>query len=387
MIPMFLRRVYGIVRWQFEGLDAFRASLAQGAGILLAANHCRRADPLVLSLLGLEVQQYFYYVVAYHQFKQSRFFGWLINRVGGYSLWREGRDFESLRVSARIMANAERPLVLFPEGTWFRQNDRLGPIQEGLSLIARQAAKQATRPIAIHPVALKYWLLEDPRPILCRRLASLEARLSWQPQDHLDLVPRIEKLASALLAIKELEHWGASQVGTLDERIQRLADSHVTLLEKKLLGRIHEEWVLKRVRRLRQVVVRQLQQTSDSSSILSAQQALEVLLFCENLCAHSHEYLLERPSLERLTETVQRLEEIVTDQIETTVAPTGVTIAVGPAIDLRRLPGGRKQESEMLVSEVADGIQRLLDHALLQGPPAAWCCPSPVKESLDAVLG
>src|SRR5262249_31188687 len=193
--------------------------------------------------------RFFYFMGAYHQFKQNRAMGWLLNRVGGYSVWREGTDRECLRVSADVLSRAERPIVVFPEGTWFRQNDRLGAIQEGFALIARQAARQATRPIAVHPVAIKYWLLEDPRPILENRLEALERALSWSPQRHLDLVTRIEKLSSALLAIKELEHYGSAQPGPLDSRVQQLADSHVARLEKTILSRVYDDWTLKRIRR------------------------------------------------------------------------------------------------------------------------------------------
>src|SRR5262249_6302038 len=146
---------------------------------------------------------YLYYVASFHLFRQSRVMGWLLNRLGGYSIWREGTDRESIKATVRILGDAERPVVLFPEGTWFRQNDRVGQLQEGLSLITRQAVKQSQRPILVIPVGVKYWMLTDPRVELTRRLAALERRLGWRPQTHLDLVGRMERLGSGLLAVKE----------------------------------------------------------------------------------------------------------------------------------------------------------------------------------------
>jgi hypothetical protein len=379
VVKPILRRSHGVTCCRFEGAEHLSRSLERGAGILLVSNHCRRADPIVLSTLGLHVKRYFYYVVAYHQFKQSRLFGWLIHRLGGYSLWREGVDRESLRTSIQILAEAERPMVLFPEGTWFRQNDCLGPIQDGLALIARHAARQASRPIVIHPVAIKYWLLEDPRLELARRLEALEARLSWSPQRHLDLVPRLEKLASAYLGIKEVEQGGVAQTGPLDERIQGLADAHVTLLEKKHLDSIHGGWILERIRRLRQILVRHLGEAGDEGRIQSVRQDLELLMFCENLAAHSAAYLRERPSLERLTETVQRIEETVRDDLEVPVAPAGAVVAVGPALEVPSQVHRRREDSDPLVRAVASGIQGLLDQLLSKGPPPDWNCPPPVE--------
>jgi 1-acyl-sn-glycerol-3-phosphate acyltransferase len=373
-----LRRRLGVPRWHFEGLDFLRDSLGRGAGVLVTANHCRWSDPVVLGLLGLEVQRYFYYVVSYHLFKQSRLMGWWMNRIGGYSIWREGADREALRASAAILAEARRPLVLFPEGTWFRQNDRLGPLQEGVALIARQAARLSDRPVLVHPVAIKYWVLEDPRPELRRRLERLEARLGWHAQHHLELVPRVEKLGAALLAVKEIEHFGRAGPGPLDERIQLLASSHVSALERAHLGKEYDGWILERIRRLRQPLARRLVETGrgagDLEGARATRRALDTLLFCENLSSHSQEYLRERPSPERLTETVQRIEETVTDLVEEPIAPLGAAVAVGPALDARAFPPARGQ-ADALVPQLAGAIQGLLDRLLAQGPPPDWNCP------------
>src|SRR5262249_42192153 len=156
----------------------------------------------------------------------------------------EGSDRESIRVTAKILADAERPVVLFPEGTWFRQNDRVAPLQEGLSLITRQAARQSERPILILPVGIKYWMLQDPRPEVERRLDRLERRLGWHPQHHLDLVGRLDKLGSGLLALKEVEYLGEARVGPLDDRIAGLIGSQLGRLEEHRLGRRHDGWAL-----------------------------------------------------------------------------------------------------------------------------------------------
>jgi hypothetical protein len=236
VIPRRLRKRLGVSRWHFDGLELLRESLDKGAGILLASNHSRWADPMVLGVLGRGVRRLFYYVASYHLFKQNRVTGCLINRMGGYSISREGTDRESIRASARILATAERPLVLFPVGTWFRQNDRVGPLQEGLGIIVRKAAKQTDRPVVVHPVGIKYWFVEDARCELNRRLAQLERRLGWQPQTGRGLVERVEKLGEALLVLKEIEHMGSVQPGELDERINRLADTLVRGLEQAHIG-------------------------------------------------------------------------------------------------------------------------------------------------------
>jgi hypothetical protein len=208
----------------------------------------------------------------------------------------------------------------------------------------------------------------------------MEQGLWWREQQHLELVPRLEKLGTALLTIKEIEHFGAAQPGGLDERISRLAASHVGALEKRYLAREHKGWLLERIRRLRHWLVRQLVQVAaDPQETEQTRAALDTLLFCENLSAQSWEYLRERPSLERLTETVQRIEETITDQFEIPVTALGATVAVGPATDGRRLPSDKETDGEGLGTPLRRAIQELLNQMLEQGPPPEWNCPAPIE--------
>lgn len=376
-----LRRTLGVVRTQFAGVEHLCDSLDRGAGILLTPNHCRWADPMLMSVLGRQVRRFFYYVASYHLFRQSRFEGWLLNRLGGYSIWREGMDREAIRTTARLLADAERPVVLFPEGTWFRQNDRVGPLQDGLALITRQAARQSTRPILVHPVGIKYWLLGDPLPEIRRRLDVLERRLGWRPQGDTPPVVRVERIGGALLALKEIEYLGQPQSGGLDERIRRLSSSQVERMEAKHLGRTFDGWLLERIRRLRQHLSRQLMDkaVTDASAAAAIKADMDVLLFCENLNAQSLDYLLASPTPERLAETVQRIEETVADQVETPIARTGATVHVGPAVDVRTFDaGGNRRGPDPLVQHLRQAMQGLVDRLVAAGPPADWgCLPRP----------
>jgi 1-acyl-sn-glycerol-3-phosphate acyltransferase len=385
VMPRHLRRKMGVTRLHYQGIDLLRRSMAEGAGVMLCPNHCRDADPVVLGVTGLQVRSYLYYVVSYHLFKQSRFLGWWVNRIGGFSIWREGADREAIRAAADLLCRAERPLALFPEGTWFRQNDRLGPLQEGLTLIVRQAARQSTRPIVIHPVGIKYWFLEDPRPALAQRLEHLERRLGWLPQDRLELLPRIEKLSAALLAIKEVEFLDDAQPGPLDHRVLRLGSAIVGSLEKFHFGKEFDGPPVERIRRLRQKLARRLIETKqDADECRRTREALDGLLFCENLCAHSHEYLCQRPSLERLAETVQRIEETVEDAPETPVAPSGAVVRIGPALDVRSFDASRGPGAETLMGRLSLEMQGLLDALMEEGPPPDWGCPPRIETLLAA---
>jgi 1-acyl-sn-glycerol-3-phosphate acyltransferase len=382
LIPRQLRRKMQVKRWHFQGLDRFRASRAAGAGILLASNHCRWPDPLVLGTLGIALRSYFYYVASYHLFKQSRSMGWFLRRIGAFSVNREGADREAIRTCASILASAERPLVIFPEGTWFRQNDRLGPLQEGLTLILRQAVQAGTRPLAVHPVGIKYWALTDPRPELERRLERLERHLGWARQRHLDLLPRIEKISGGLVAMKEYEHFGEARGGTLDQRLEGLIEARVIGHEKRYLGRTQDGHRLERIRRIRQRLVPQLiGLPPDSDEAQRLLETLHDLLLLENLNASSLDYLRQRPSLERLTEAVERLEETWFDEMDQASVPMGVVIEIGEPLDGRLFAQGRTNDPEKPspMRQLSEAMQGRLDALLDQGPPPSWNCPPAVE--------
>ncbi len=375
LVPWILRRMQ-VARLEFRGVEHLRASLDRQAGILLPSNHSRYPDPVVIGRLGWSLRRLFYYMASYHQFKNGRFTAWCTRRMGGFSVLREGTDRQAIRASVDILARAERPVVVFPEGTWFRQNDRLFPLAEGVSLIARQAARAADRPVVIHPVAVKYWTLQDPAPELDRRLEKLERSLHWPPQTHLGLVERVEKLSSAFVALREVEHFGRPQAGSLADRLAGLTGQLVAPLEKQILGRVGEGWPLKRARHLRIHLVRKLQETAgNQEEERRTRRALGNLLECEGLLGHFPDYLRERPGPERLVEAVLRMEEIFTDADEVPVVPTGALVEVGPALDVRDFPAERRRGTagdDPLVRQVADSIQGMLDRLVAEGPPPAW---------------
>jgi acyltransferase-like protein len=376
-LPGHVARSMRIAQWQFQGGEHLLQSVRDGAGIVLASNHCRWADGVVLGRLGIELDLFFYYMVSYHIFKQSRLTGWWINRLGCYSVWREGTDREAIRATAQVLATAERPVVIFPEGTWYRQNDRLGPLQDGLPLMFRLAAKHSDRPLRIHPVAIKYWNLDDPRPVLARRLARLEEYIGWQPQRELELVHRIEKIGSALVAIKEIEYLGHPQSGPLEERLAELVRILVAGQEKYHLGRDFDGHIMDRIRRLRQKLARRLVEGhEDAAEVERARQDLDTLLLCENLNAQSLDYLRELPGPERLSETVQRIEETVYDGNEESVGDLGVVVEVGPALDVRSYADTGRSGPDPLMRDLSGALQGRLDRLLAEGPPPEWDCPA-----------
>ncbi|HEY1066764.1 MAG TPA: 1-acyl-sn-glycerol-3-phosphate acyltransferase, partial [Pirellulales bacterium] len=329
LIPRTLKNQHLVKRCHFVGLDRLRSLIADGTGLLLAPNHSRLADTTSMAMLSIQVRKYFYYAASAHLFRQNRRDRWLMNRLGAFSIYREGADRESLKECSRIIGEAERPLVVFPEGTWFRQNDRLGPLQDGVGLMVRQAAKKHDRPVAVLPIAIKYWYLNDPRPAFDKALTGLEKDLTWKPQNDLDYVARIEKLSDAFLTLKEIEFLGAPQQGGLTDRMNSFIHEVAVQIESHWRTVARGNHDLERIRAVRQKLAKMLTEVGDDAATeAKIRRDLDALLLCEVVRMHSQDYLRERPSFERIGEAIQRLEESRSDR-DVPLAPMGVVVTVG----------------------------------------------------------
>ena len=104
-----------------RGVERLQASIEAGHGIVLAPNHCRPCDPMVIAMLAGRVQRYFYTMASWHLFMQNRLQAWLLQRAGVYSVHREGTDRTSLNHAIALLAEAERFDADLPEGVDFAE--------------------------------------------------------------------------------------------------------------------------------------------------------------------------------------------------------------------------------------------------------------------------
>ena len=336
-LPRRLWRVYGVDKVECRGLERLRESLAAGHGVLLTPNHCRPADPFVIGEVCRQAGALPFMLASWHVFMQNRAQSWLLRRTGAFSIYREGMDRAAINTAIGILAEGRRPLVLFPEGVINRTNDQLGPLMEGVSLIARAAAKQraaaaAPSQVVVHPVALRYHFRGDITTAVAQTLSDLERSLSWQPQRDMPLVDRMAKLAHALLALKEIEYLGATQAGSLFERLDHLIDSLLVPLEKEWLGGKRDKNVVARVKKLRIAILPDMVQGEISEAERERRwRQLADMYLAQQLSFYPPDYIGTDPSPDRLLETVERFEEDLTDACRR-YAPMEAIATIGPAI-------------------------------------------------------
>jgi hypothetical protein len=301
-------------------------------------------------------------MASWHQFMGGRSKAWILRRLGGFSVYREGLDRTAIRTAVELLVQASRPLVIFPEGIITRSNDRLGAFYEGPAFIAHSAAKHRAKSepgarTLLIPLALRYRFLgrleESAAPVLER----IETRLTWTPRPDLPLIERLRIAGNAILGLKELELVGEFRHATIAERLARLVDEILGPLETEWKVEKRERDVPGRVRALRTAIVPDLVEggLSDAERDRCWDQ-LARLYLAQRLSLYPPGYLEGHPSTERVLETVERLEEDLTD-VATVHRPLAVRVCVGEPFAVT----ANGPRPAALTNELRDRIEDLLD--------------------------
>ncbi len=368
----YLRRCEGVVDYEIRNLDRFQKSLDEGHGILLTPNHSRTADSIAIGYVACEAKCFVYAMASWHLFHVSWFYTFAMRVMGGFSIYREGVDRKAINLAVEILETAERPLIIFPEGTTSRMNDRLMALLDGVAFIARAAAKKRAKrsppgKVVVHPVAIKYLFGGDLKAAVDPVLTDIEHRLTWQPQSDMPLVERIDKVGNALLTLKEIEYFGRSQTGSAAERTQRMIDRLLDPLEEQWLGKRQTGGVVPRIKAIRMKIMPDMiaGQITEQERKRRWRQLADVYL-AQQISCYPPDYLAERPSVDRLLETVERIEEDMTDKARVhgrlkAIIEIGEPIEVSPQRD-------RSAEVDPLMGEIEQRLKEMLNKLALESP-------------------
>jgi 1-acyl-sn-glycerol-3-phosphate acyltransferase len=361
--PRYLRRRYGTTQIQITGSEKLRSSLAARHGILITPNHSRDEDPFIISALARQVGQPFFVIASAHLFTGSKLQSFLLRRAGAFSIYREGMDKQAVQTSIEILETAERPLVIFPEGHVSRTNDRLTPMLEGTSLIARQAAKKRAKEnkkVVVHPVAIRYSFPFDIESAAAKMLDQIESRLTWPPSRNLPLHQRLQKVGAGLLALKELQYLNHTQDGPISTRINQLINSILTPLESEWTSNNHDGHPVARVKRLRSALLPDLIKGDLPESEKSHRwQLLEDANLAQQLYHYPPDYITDTSPPARLLETIERFEEDLTNKISLH-GPVQAHLTVGDPIEVNPTRDSRS-DPDPLMSQIESQLHTMLN--------------------------
>ncbi|EMI17740.1 Phospholipid/glycerol acyltransferase domain protein [Rhodopirellula maiorica SM1] len=315
IVDRYLRKKEGVVSYECRNLDVFRESLDRGDGILLAPNHCRYADPLVLGWPARHAKTPVYAMASWHLFNDGWLDAFAIRRMGAFSIFREGSDRKALDTAIQILTEAERPLIVFPEGTTNRTNDVLKPLLDGVTFMARAAArrreKQFGSKVVMHPIAIKYLCKHKIDSWAHQQLSVIESHLGWTPSLGGSILTRTIRVAEALLALREVQHLGSTCAGNLSERRDRLIQHLLSATESRLKMSAGNEDLRTRVRAIRTKVSSiWFSENPDEQEKVRLKNDIAAADLAQELVSYPNCYLESDDVTDaRIVETIQRMQE------------------------------------------------------------------------------
>jgi hypothetical protein len=312
-----LTRLQRIVGVEAQNAQVVQDAIAAKQGVMITPNHSVHYDAPALYLAADTIDQPLFFMTAWQVFAMSsRFEGWAMQRLGCFSVDREGNDRQAFKQAVRMLHDEPYPLVIFPEGDIYHTTDYVTHFREGAAAMALAATKRSSRPIVTIPCGIKFWYVDDPVGELERAMQRLEERLHLRVNASRDLVDRIHRMAEAALALKELDYLGCTRSGRLRERVGYLAESVLEKLEERHGLAYRAGTVPARVKLVRQRVIDQLDDADGErdanqpdTSELAGQ--MDDLFFVMQLYSYPGDYLADHPTIERLAETIDKFEEDV----------------------------------------------------------------------------
>lgn len=354
---------------RLERHDMAFADIQPGDGVLVAPNHSHDSDPHVMLEVSHRLRRGFYFMAAWQIFRPHwGLDGFLLQRLGAFSVDREGCDRRAVQQATTLLTTGQS-LLVFPEGEVYRLNDRLTPLLDGVAFMALSAQRELTkaglgRRVWIVPAAIRYRYVDDIRPRLEQAVERLENRFALQPRHGAALHDRILRYGELLLTVKEKEKLGRSREaeGDMPARIAHLLEELLARHEQAYLQKSPSgATVALRVKALRRRLFEiWTDEAADADTRRKAREALDDVQLALQAYSYPGNYIAENPSIERIAETVEKLEE----DLDGHAMPHGMRsarVVFGQPIDLSQVGEGRLRTlAEQVTDRLEDSIRGLM---------------------------
>ncbi len=359
-----LRKRDGVIDHECRHVDRLRASLAAGHGILLTPNHPRTADPIAMYHVAKEANCSLYTMASWHLFNHGWFTRFMVRIMGGFSVNREGLDRQAVDYAIKVLVEAKRPLLIFPEGATSRINDQLMGLMEGPAFIARNAAKRRAKrdggKVVVHPIGIKYLFLGDIEQACDPVLTEIERRLTWRVMPDQPLIDRIVKIGDALLTLKEIEfHVNKDPGMSLRQRQSRLVNHLLHPLEQEWLGGPATGGIATRIKNVRMKIFPEMSRAEvDEMERKRRWQQLEETYLAQQIDCYPEQYITSWPSVDRILETVEKFEEDLSDECRVH-GNQKVILEVGEAIEVST-ERDRSAKTDPLMIEIQNSLEAIM---------------------------
>jgi 1-acyl-sn-glycerol-3-phosphate acyltransferase len=373
ILPLVIRRKLKVAQIEIGDDDLEKLKTLRSKRCLLMPSHSGGFEPYIILHLSKLLGDDYNYLAAMEAFEKSPITGWLMQRIGAYSIIRGTADRPSFQMTKQLLIDAKRWLVIFPEGQTVWQNDTVIPFQQGVVQLAFKAyeavAKQdAGASLFCVPISIKYAYLEDMRSHRDASLARLESKLF--PSDGVaPELPyeRLRRIGKAVLVANERSHnVEPDEDASFDDRIQRMKETVVRRIERKLeLTPRADQSLLDRTRALfnavDRIVYEEPQASEYEQKLAGERQAAVQDLYDDlwrvlRLVAIYDGYVRESMTVERFMDVLGLLEMEVLGE-RRIWGPRKAMVRVGDSVDLRDHFSTYKTDKRGVIQEVTLAVE------------------------------
>jgi len=355
--------------------------IPKDSGLILAANHSDEMDPRVCIELSRRSHRRFTYMINAEAFEEWHgLYGWLLQRLGDFSVERSGGDQAAKHYAVDVVKKGHDALVMFPEGEISYLNDLVQPFKTGVVHIGLQAITETRETNSswtayLLPVAIKYRYRKPIGLILDKKIRAIEKRLSLQTS-FLTFQEKIIRIMAGILKRQEL----ISRAQTISEQLTRL-EEEVRLAQTALLSNIESKYPQLKIEPKARLVDRaqktisflreQLRQKKlfSPETRLQLQKNIKDLKESIQMAGWQPQYIDLAPSEERLAETIMKLErEVFRLKTPRPLGNRNVFVRIGPPLDLSRYVESYQKNpstlSHQIAEELRNNIQSLIENMI-----------------------
>ena len=323
------------------GVEALvEARRETGARFVLVPNHPTHSDPQVVTEICRRAGIAPAFMAAYDVFARGKLKAWIMQQAGAFSVDREGSDRKSMKCAADILAAGRYPLVIFPEGNVYLCNDRVGAFNEGAAYLALRAQKDlgTEAPVYVVPISLKYTFVEDVRDEVRNALAEVGRRFETEFDANAPITDEINRISLTAMGRYLKQRGHSSPEGELDadSLINHAAEQIIESLESKIeLSARPSADLSDRIRKIRAAIHAVRTDPDREVDHPAAAHWADEAMLALRILGYAGRYAAENPTLDRVAETVTRLEEDVTSKLNPPFGKRRVLAEIGKPIDLR----------------------------------------------------
>ena len=367
-----LPRTCRIKAVEISGEDGLRDLRAKGDRLLFLPNHSTHADPEIFTEAMRQAGITTQFMAAYDIFLRSAWHAWVMQKLGCFSVDREGSDPKAMAQAKATLLEGRHTLTIFPEGNVYLRNDEVTPFHEGAAMIGLRTARELRRRDVrswIVPVSIKATHLADVREKLSELLQGLASAVEAKSSDHGSPLERIRSVGTAALQ-RNLRHRGIDvpKMEDLNEMIRAAAESVLSQLERKMdLEPRAKDSLIDRARRARRVVHQVRVDAEKAADHKAAELWANEAMVAFRIVSYRGDYVANRPTLDRYAETVEKLSEDIYSKMPEPCGPRCAFVEFGRPIDLgeygesfkRKAREATRSLTDRVEEAVQDGIDRL----------------------------